>query len=218
MTVSFSAWKAGAPHYVPALGIAFLMACLALRGYKPAWVGFGLFLAYGLFSLFFFRDPPRKIVAQPNEIVSPADGKVVGIEDLEATPYYEGPCRRISIFMSILDVHVNRVPYDGTIRDIRYEPGQFKNAMKAETSECNEANTVWLDTSHGPLTVRQISGAIARRIVCVPKAGDTLKKGEKFGMIRFGSRTELYLPPEAEICVKLKNKVRAGTTVVARFL
>ncbi|HIJ74058.1 MAG TPA: phosphatidylserine decarboxylase family protein, partial [Candidatus Hydrogenedentes bacterium] len=151
------------------------------------------------------------------EAVAPADGVVVGIEDLDECPHYDGPCRRLSIFLSILDVHINRAPLEGIVRQIDYWPGKFHNAMKAESSECNESNAVWLDTAHGLVTVRQISGAIARSIVCVPSVGDRLGPGQKFGMIKLGSRTELCLPLDATICVKMKQKVRAGTSVVARF-
>jgi phosphatidylserine decarboxylase len=142
---------------------------------------------------------------------------VVAIEDLSATPHYAGPCRRISIFLSIFSVHVNRAPFDGVVKDVQYRHGQFKNAMNSETSECNESNAVWLDTPRGPVTVRQIAGVIARRIVCRAHVGEALAKGEKFGMIRFGSRTELYLPPDAEVCVRIKEHVKAGTTIVGRF-
>jgi phosphatidylserine decarboxylase len=217
VTKAFSAWKVGAVYYAPALLLGLVCLYLVIRGHKPAWIGVAIFVAYGLFSLFFFRDPPRTVTAQQSEVVSPADGAVVAIEDLEETPYYQGPCRRISIFLSILSVHVNRAPFDGTVRDVQLRPGRFKNAMKPETSDVNESNTVWLDTPRGPMTVRQIAGAVARRIVCVAGVGDGLAKGEKFGMIKFGSRTELYLPREAEIRVKVKDNVWAGTTIVARF-
>jgi len=214
---SFNAWRVGARHYVSGLGAAGGCAYLAASVNAWLWPLAGAFLAYGLFALFFFRDPPRRIAAEPYEAVSPADGKVVGIEDLAETPHYDGPCVRLSIFLSILDAHVNRSPCDGAVQDIQYKPGKFKTAMKAESSECNEANTLRLKTPHGPLTVRQIAGIVARRIVCVTRVGETLAKGQKFGMIKFGSRTELYLPAGTQICVKIKDRVRAGTTVVAKF-
>ena len=217
MTPSFSAWKAGLVYYLPALAAGAICLFFAFKGYRIAWAGAAVFLLPGLFALFFFRDPPRTIKAAAGEIVSPADGTIVAIEDLKDTPYYAGPCRRISIFLSVFSCHVNRAPFAGTVRDIRYKKGQFKNAMKAETSECNESNAIWFDTDRGPMTVRQISGAIARRIVCATAIGDALATGQKFGMIKFGSRTELYLPPNTEIRVKIREKVRAGTSIVARF-
>ncbi len=214
---SFSAWKVGLPYYLPLLLLG--MACLALacRGHRWAWAGVAVFFVCGLFALFFFRDPPRGIHAAPNEVVSPADGTIVAIEDLKESPHYEGPCRRVSIFLSVLSVHVNRAPFEGVVKDIRYKRGEFLNAMRADTTDRNESNAVWMDTPRGPMTVRQISGAIARRIVCPVRVGDALEKGQKFGMIKFGSRTELYLPPDAEVCVKVRDKVAAGTSIVARF-
>ena len=217
MSDSFSAWKEGAVHYLPTLVVGAVCLYFAARGYKGAWVGVVLFGCYGLFALFFFRDPSRAVSAAPLEMVAPADGVIVGIEGLEESPHYGGPCRRVSIFMSVLNVHVNRAPYEGTVREIKYRTGKFKNAMKAESSELNESNAVWMDTEHGPVTVRQISGAVARRIVCKAKVGETLARGERFGMIKLGSRTELYLPRDAEVCVKMKEKVRGGVSVVARF-
>ena len=142
---------------------------------------------------------------------------VVEVKRFEETPYYDGPCVRISIFLSVFNVHVNRMPDDGTIARMDYRKGKYKNAMSAESSEVNEANTLWLETPHGPMTVRQIAGLIARRIVCPAEVGETLKKGEKFGMIRFGSRTELFLSVDAEVVVSEKDKVHGGSTVVARF-
>lgn len=174
-------------------------------------------LLLGVYALFFFRDPHRVIQAAENEIVSPADGTIVGIETLPESPFYDGPCKRISIFLSLFNVHVNRAPDNGTIVDITYKPGEFLNAADTASSTRNEANTVRLDTPHGPMTVRQIAGLIARRIVCPVKPGAKLSKGEKFGMIRFGSRTELYLPATAEPCVGMRQKVKAGETIVARM-
>ena len=217
MTLSFSAWKEGLVCYVPSLLLGAVLVLMAARGHRWAWVGAVFFVAAGLFELYFFRDPARRIPDREGDVVSPADGKVVAIEHLDDTPHYNGPCERISIFLSIFDVHVNRAPYAGKVVAIRYKEGAFKNAMKAETSECNESNTVWLNTERGPLTVRQISGAVARRIVCKAQEGGRLARGEKFGMIKFGSRTELYLPPGTEVLVQVKDKVRAGSTVVARF-
>lgn len=213
----FSAWKEGAIHYVPTILLSLGCLYLASRGYRGAWVGVAVFGFYGLFSLFFFRDPPREIVASPEELVAPADGTVVGIEELSDTPHFDGPCKRVSIFLSVMNVHVNRSPIDGTVKDVRYQEGKYKNAMRADSSQLNESNAVWLETPRGPMTVRQISGAVARRIVCRCKPGDALKKGERFGMIKLGSRTELYLPPTAEVCVRMKQKVRAGKTIIARF-
>ena len=176
----------------------------------PVWI-------LALFTLNFFRDPPRTITTNPDEIVSPADGLIDGIEELDDSPYYDGPCKRISIFLNVFNVHINRVPDDCTILSITQKDGEYRNAMDPHSAQVNESNWLHLDTPHGPMTVRQISGAIARRIVCPATQGLNLKKGEKFGMIKFGSRTELYLPCEAEILVNLKDKVKGGSTIVAQF-
>jgi phosphatidylserine decarboxylase len=223
MMQEFSAWREGLIFYLP----PFLLGCMlwgcALGGFlpivpKPVLLATGaLFILVGLAIAAFFRDFPRAITAAANEVVSPADGTVVGIDLLEHSPYCEGPCTRISIFLSVLNAHVNRAPYDGLVRKIEYQRGAFHDARKPETSTLNEANTLYLETAQGLMVVRQIAGAVARRIVCMARAGDTLRKGQKFGMIRFGSRTELYLPDNAEVCVTLNQKVYAGTSVLARF-
>ncbi|MBI2435364.1 MAG: phosphatidylserine decarboxylase family protein [Candidatus Hydrogenedentes bacterium] len=215
MNRSFSAWKEGLPYYGPVLALG-VMLTVALGFVGAAWVG-GLVLLLGVAMMLFFRDFEREITAASQEVVSPADGTVVAIEDLADSPHYEGPTRRISIFLSVFNVHVNRMPFGAVVKDVRYAPGQFLDARKAETSQVNESNAVWLETPRGPMTVRQISGAVARRIVCPIAPGARFQKGERFGMIRFGSRTELYLPPNTEVCVKLRDKVHAGTTIIARF-
>ena len=215
MNRSFSAWREGLPYYgtVILVGGAFILFSMFNLG---PWPGLVLILL-GLCMLVFFRDFHREITAVAGEVVSPADGTVVAVEDLEESPHYAGPTRRVSIFLSVFNAHVNRAPFECTVREIRYAQGLYKDARKEETSHVNESNAVWLDTPRGPMTVRQISGAVARRIVCPLGPGAKLAKGERFGMIRFGSRTELYLPPGTEVTVKMNDKVYAGTTVVARF-
>lgn len=218
MKKPYNAWKEGLPYYMPVIAAGVIL--LGLDAVVPIiilWPLGCLVLAAGFGALMFFRDPPRPCKATGSELVSPADGAIVGIEDLDASPHYDGPCKRISIFLSVLNVHVNRTPVDAKVEKIIYKEGAFKNAMKAETSECNESNAVWLDTEYGPMTVRQISGAIARRIVCPIQPGEQLARGEKFGMIKFGSRTELYLRTDAKIHVTMGQKVRAGATIIAEF-
>ena len=218
MNKTFSAWRAGAVFYSPVLatGMVWVAAALLRQRTLGALPGCAVVLL-GLAILCFFRDPRRTIDGDERAAVSPADGTVVGIEDLEQTPHYAGHCRRIAIFLSVLDVHVNRSPCDGTVRDIVYEKGRHGTAMSAASSNRNEAKALWLDTRYGPVTVRQITGAVARRIVCRASEGDTLAKGEKFGMIKFGSRVEVYLPQTAAAMVKPGDKPRAGLTVLARF-
>ena len=215
MKKPFSAWKVGAPYYVPVILIGVVLMA-AFWSSALVWLGV-VVLGLGLFMLSFFRDFPRSADAKPNDLVSPADGTIVAIEEIESTPHYDGRCKRISIFLSVFNAHVNRSPISGTVTAIVYKEGQFKNAMRADTSQINEANAVKMDTAHGPVTVRQISGAIARRIVCPIQVGDTLAQGEKFGMIKFGSRTELYVVPSAEVYVKIGQKVFAGSTILGRL-
>lgn len=211
MNKPFSGWKEGLPFYGSVLAAGVVVWAILGLG----WAFPVLFL--GIAMALFFRDFPRVINAAEEEVVSPADGTVVAIEDLESSPHYAGATRRVSIFLSVFDAHLNRAPYPGTVTEVKYAPGLFKDARKPETSQVNESNAVWMDTDKGPITVRQISGAVARRIVCPVGEGTVLEKGEKFGMIRFGSRTELYLPPDTEVTVELNQKVFAGTTIMARF-
>jgi len=165
----------------------------------------------------FFRDPSRPVTAETGEMVSSADGTVVGIERVERTEYHPQSCIRVSVFMSVFNVHVNRIPVKGTVDKVKHEPGAFGNAMNPESSRTNESNAIWLKTEYGPVTVRQITGMVARRIVCDARPGDVLATGEKFGMIKLGSRVELYIPPEADVCVREGQKVKAGMTIIARF-
>ena len=216
MKKPFSGWQEGLRFYAPPLVLG--LAILALGGGNPLAGLSGCLLLFAGFAIAaFFRDFPRTITAAPQELVSPADGTVVAVEELDDTPHYNGPCTRISIFLSVFNAHLNRAPWDATVVDVRYLPGKYLDARNPESSKVNESNAVWLDTPKGPMTVRQISGAVARRIVCPVKAGETLTKGEKFGMIRFGSRTELYLPRTAQVSVAPGLAVRAGLSVLARF-
>lgn len=215
MSSPFNAWREGLPFYAPPLAIGAVL--LLPLWPAPMWFVGACVLAFGLSVAAFFRDPERTITAAENELVSPADGTVRAVEFLESCRYCDGPSLRISIFLSIFNVHVNRAPFDCTVKRIEYQPGLFMNAMKEESTVQNEANTIYLETPRGPMVVRQITGAIARRIVCHVAENDKMKKGERIGMIRFGSRTDLYLPPGAVPCVKIGDTVQGGAAVVARF-
>jgi phosphatidylserine decarboxylase len=211
----FSGWREGFRFYAPPLLAAAVLPLVSTAGWALGLAAF-LLLA-GLAVAAFFRDFPRSITARENEIVSPADGTVVDVAHFDASPHYEGPCLRIAIFLSVFNAHVNRAPYPCTVREVRYAPGRFIDARDPDCSKVNESNAVWLDTPAGPMTVRQISGAVARRIVCPVTPGTALAKGEKFGMIRFGSRTELFLPPAMAANVAPGQKVHAGLSVLARL-
>ncbi len=188
---------------------------------KPwCWLAFvPLILLIWLVS--FFRDPRRAIPADPQAIVAPADGKVVDITPLEHYDFIGGPAVRIGIFLSIFNVHINRAPLSGRVIETHYHPGEFLNATRPESAERNEYMWIGFEQTEPPqrrFAVRQISGMLARRIVCILEPEQTVTRGEKFGMIKLGSRTELILPAgAAEIAVKVGDKVRAGSDVVARW-
>jgi phosphatidylserine decarboxylase len=167
----------------------------------------GLVLTVGV--ALFFRDPERIIPPSPEAIVSPADGRIMEIISENTQT------RRISIFLSLWDVHINRAPYGGVVRSIVYTPGQFLAAYRQEASVVNEANTITIADHGREFIVKQIAGVLARRIVCRVRPGDTLEKGQRFGLIRFGSRTDLLLPATAEIAVQVGDVVRGGETILA---
>ena len=191
-----------------ALGAALWVLHPAARYALPIPV-FGL-----LFTMNFFRDPPRRIPSEPGLMVSPADGVVVEIADMNEPEFLNVPCTRVAIFLTVFNVHINRSPCEGVVRAMKYKPGKFLDVRHPDCSTLNESNTIHL----GDVVVKQIAGLIARRIVCEAKPNDKLSRGEKFGMIKFGSRTELYIPKDQvqEIRVKLKDKVKGGETIIAR--
>jgi phosphatidylserine decarboxylase len=176
-----------------------------------------IFLALFFSTIAFFRDPNRPVPAGPNLVVAPADGRVRDIVELDETEILKTKTRRVGIFLSIFDVHTNRAPIDGRIVYRQHHAGLCLDARDPDCSEKNEAMTWAFENPRGLIVVRQLTGAIARRIVAWANVGDELKKGERFGMIRFGSRTELYLPLDAEILVKTGDHVSGGSTVIARL-
>jgi phosphatidylserine decarboxylase len=173
--------------------------------------------------LSFFRDPERIIPDEKNILLAPADGKITDIEAVEENEFIKGQALRIGIFLSVFDVHINRAPCDVRVEAINYRQGKFKDARDSSAGKVNESNDLYLMRKSEPndkLIVRQISGAIARRIVCDTDKGGELACGEKFGMIKFGSRTELYVEarPEVECAVKVGDKVKAGESVLVRYV
>jgi phosphatidylserine decarboxylase len=197
--------------------ILLILACAATATwFVSLWLAL-VFVALFLFTLAFFRDPDRCVPADPNLIVAPADGRITDIVEVDENEVLKTKTRRVGIFLSIFDVHTNRAPIDGRIIYCQSRKGIYLDARDPDCSEKNEAMTWAFQNSRATIVVRQISGAIARRIVGWAKVGDELKKGERFGMIRFGSRTELYLSFEAEVLVKTGDHVSGGSTVVARL-
>jgi len=171
---------------------------------------FGLAL---LFCVNFFRDPERTIPQEDNVVVSPADGKVVEIAE-DTDPLLDGPRRRISIFLNVFNVHVNRVPVGGRIEAIRYNKGRFLNAASHQASAENEQSAMLIDTGRHKVLVKQIAGLIARRIVYWAKEGDTYELGQRYGLIRFGSRADIFLPLNSRIEVKVGDHVSGGSSII----
>jgi len=172
-----------------------------------------LMAAITFFVVWFFRNPERYFHDEEKLVVSPADGKVIKIDDVEIAGTIKGRFKKISIFMNVFSVHVNRAPYSGKIETINYHEGKFFSANLDKASQDNERNEVMIRTEDGrAIWAVQIAGLVARRIVCWVKVGDQVKKGERFGLIRFGSRLDVYLPEDSIISVKLGNKVKAGET------
>lgn len=167
-----------------------------------------------LFMLYFFRDPDRKIPADKKALLSPADGCVVQIREIVEDELSNEKMIEVSIFMNAFNVHVNRVPCDGTVKDVKRYSGRFMAAWSEEASKANEHITMLFHTMHGNIVVRQVAGLIARRAVCRVKPGDVLKQAERFGIIKFSSRVDIFLPINTKIKVKLKDKVKAGETVL----
>ena len=167
-----------------------------------------------IFTMSFFRDPHRVIPAEPGLLVSPADGTVTDITDVQEDEFLHAPCQKVGIFLSVFNVHVNRSPCDGAVKGTKYRPGKFLDARNPRCAAENESNAIHV----GDVVVKQIAGLIARRIVCEAQPGTTLARGQRFGMIKFGSRTEIYIRKDQvqEIRVKLKDKVKGGETVIAR--
>jgi phosphatidylserine decarboxylase len=166
-----------------------------------------------IFIVCFFRNPKRHFIDEDGLVICPADGRVIRIEDVEVNGSIQGSFRKISIFMNVFNVHVNRVPCGGIIEKIQYHPGKFLSANLDKASAENERNEVMIRTREGrEIWVVQIAGLIARRIVCWVREGDMINKGDRFGLIRFGSRVEVFLPADSRVVVKIGDKVRAGKT------
>lgn len=206
--------RAGAPFIGGAAAAAGLGAVLR----QPLLLVPGM--AIGLFFAFFFRDPERKVEAGPDDVVSPADGRVLvagpaGLEPERAPA--GGPWQQLSIFLSPLDVHVNRVPIGGRVIRVERVRGRFLPAYRPEAAHVNERTEIWIDRGGQTVVCRQVVGVLARRIVCRLQEGDMVATGERYGIMKFGSRIDLYLPDGAELKVRVGDRVRGGETVVARL-
>jgi phosphatidylserine decarboxylase len=211
----------------PAMALTGWLTCPCSAAIAPLWRLFGWLAVaalgvIGMLIVWFFRDPPRRIPTGPGLVVSPADGKIVAIEEIAHDEFLGGPAVQIGIFLSIFNVHINRAPIAGRVIGLKYRPGKYLNALRPESARENEQLAVRMQAIEAPYRryiVRQITGAIARRIVCWLKPGDQLARGEQFGMIKLGSRTELVLPREAslKLQVRLGDKVKAGMSILAEY-
>ncbi|MBI4709875.1 MAG: phosphatidylserine decarboxylase family protein [Nitrospirae bacterium] len=222
--------NAFAPEGSPFI-IVFIFITLAALFVRLPWLTV-LFLVLTLFMFYFFRDPERTVPQDKGVFVSPADGRVILIKEIHGDiippdpwspsappeagnpPLIKGDFIKISIFMSPFNVHVNRAPCDGVVKAVKHTPGRFFAADKDEASMLNENIAMVLEGGEGTILVRQVAGFIARRAVCRVKAGDKLKRGERYGIIKFSSRLDVYLPLNANIKVKLGDRVKAGETIL----
>jgi phosphatidylserine decarboxylase len=182
------------------------------------WKGFfvigGMVLLFTAFTLFFFRDPSRTIPTGEGLVVSPADGKVIHIGEVSNVQFCGGPCRMVAIFLSVWNVHVNRAPIEGRVRFLKYCPGKFYQAFRPEAGDQNEQMWIGIEGKVGKVLVKQIAGILARRIVCHLQQGDKVKLGDRFGLIKFGSRVELYLPLSVQLRISEGDRIYGGKTII----
>jgi len=195
---------------------AILLILTIAGAFFSSWLSL-VFLALFLYTVAFFRDPNRSDPSDQRAVVAAADGTVADIEEIDEQEFLRARTRRVGIFLSIFDVHTNRAPVAGRIAFQQFRKGLFFDARRPECSEKNEAMIWAFQNPRATIVVRQLTGAIARRIIGWAKVGDELKRGERFGMIRFGSRTEVYLPLDAEILVRIGDHVKGGASVIARL-
>jgi len=201
--------------------ISFVLTILILVGaikWDNLWLLIlaSIFAVLTLFTTFFFRDPDRISPSDPMSLVSPADGKIVAFKEIDSHPFIGGPAIRVSIFLSVLDVHVNRTPAEGIIDYVKYNPGKFFAAFEEKASDKNEQTEIGMTTSTGQKIIfTQIAGIIARRIICNLNESDKVTKGERFGLIRFGSRSDIIIPKNSVINVKMGDHVVGGLTEIA---
>ena len=209
---AFPVAKAGYPLIMAAAFVTLIFALLGMTFLALL----GVVVAFSFCG--FFRDPDRLIHDQTGGIVAPADGKVIVVDTIESSAFFNGRCKKISIFMSVFNVHVNRIPFDGVVEKIRHHPGKFFAANLDKASLQNEHNAVFLKTpDNKTICVVQVAGLIARRIICYIQPGMDLTKGQRYGLICFGSRLDVYLPDDVDITVAVGDKVQAGTSLIGQF-
>ena len=209
-------YKTGIPIAFEGLKLIIPLAVLTIVIFLLKWIIAGfILLAITLFVLFFFRDPQRTVPEGGSVVVSPADGKVVEIKDIYENNYLHQNLKQISIFLSVFNVHVNRAPIGGVIESIKYNPGKFHIAALEKASLENEQTAMVIADGNRKILVKQIAGIIARRIICYVQPGNVVKKGDRYGLICFGSRADIFLPVNSEIKVKIGDKVKGARDIIA---
>ena len=201
----------GWPFIIP---LAIVTALLFSLGWKYAAVAP---LLLTLFVLYFFRDPERAVPQDAGAVVSPADGKVIVVKDIFEPTYLKQEVKQISIFLSVFNVHVNRSPIGGTVETVKYNPGKFHVASVDKASLDNEQTAMVISDGKHKVLVKQIAGLIARRILCYAVPGDSIRTGERYGLIRFGSRVDIFLPRDADLKVKVGDRVTGARDIIAVF-
>ena len=201
------------PAGLPFIGGALALALIAGAG--VAWLVALPFLVVGALFAFFFRDPERQIGGSPDAVLSPADGRVLVAGPAAADAAPPGSWQQISIFLSPMDVHVNRVPVSGRVTRVTHTPGRFLPAYRHDAGTTNERSEIWIDHAGQMIVARQVVGVLARRVVCRVRAGGDVRAGDRYGIMKFGSRMDVFVPVTAEICVHVGDIVRGGETVIA---
>ena len=215
----FSPFEESLPILAVILGFLVLDVFLFWISRSPLSIGLGFVLVLLLgFTLYFFRNPKRTIPFNPFYVLSPADGKIIEIEKEIHVSFSDSPVHKIAIFLSLWDVHVNRMPVEGKVISKKYQPGTFQKAFLPEASSQNESLCIEIASSEGPIWVKQIAGSLARRVVCKVQPGDHVLQGACFGMIKLGSRVEVFLPCSVELKVLVGDRVRAGETILGEFI
>jgi len=198
------------------LAIVFLLGIIYTGGIILT-VCFVISFVLAAFFIYFFRDPERKTPVDKNSIISPADGKVIVIQEVDDQEFFKTTVKKVSIFMSVFSVHVNRMPITGKVTYFNYHRGKFHAAFKEAASIENEQTSIGVENDNFKMMFKQIAGVLARRIVCPVRVGWNAKQGERFGLIKFGSRVDLFFPVNTEVKVKLNDKVKAGETVIGSY-
>ncbi len=210
--------REGLPFILSAAAIstAAYIGAVRVRSW-PLWLTAFVLTLLTLWVAYFFRDPERTGERGPDVVIAPADGRVVHVMEVDEPAFMQGRAMRVSIFMNVFNVHVNRYPSTGTVQYLHYNPGKFLNAATEKSSLENEQSSVGIETPGGKVMMRQIAGLIARRIITYSKVGDAAEQGQRMGLIRFGSRVDVFLPLGTPVEVKVGDHTVAGTTVIARF-